>query len=123
MLDCHDPRSLVEFWCTALGYEHAATVPDFEVLVPVEGEPPGPVFILQRVDEAKTSKNRMHIDVHPPLDLGVPALAERLERLGGSRVGEPVTALLGEIGVWWQVMRDPEGNEFDLVADEGHPGP
>lgn len=123
MLDCLDPASLVEFWCTALGYEHAVSVPGFEVVVPVEGEPPGPVFILQKVAEPKGAKNRMHVDVHPPLDLGVPALAERLERLGGSRVGEPVTDLLAEIGVWWQVMRDPEGNELDLVADPGHAGP
>ena len=90
---------------------------------PADGESPGPVFILQGVAEPKTGKNRMHLDVHPRLDLGVPALVERLERLGGSRVGTPVTDLYDELGIWWQVMTDPEGNEFDVIADPGHPAP
>lgn len=123
VLDCHDPAALVPFWCTALGYQHATSVPGYEVLVPADDEPPGPVFILQRVAEAKQHKNRMHVDVHPPLEVGVPELVTRLEQLGGQRQGGPVTDLLDEIGVWWQVMEDPEGNEFDLVADEGHPEP
>ncbi|HSE70840.1 MAG TPA: VOC family protein [Nocardioidaceae bacterium] len=123
VLDCHDPQALVPFWCAALGYQHVTSVPGFEVLVPADDQPPGPVFILQAVREEKTAKNRMHVDVHPPLELGVPALTARLEQLGGTLLGGPVTDLLEEIGVWWQVMRDPEGNELDLVADEGHPPP
>jgi len=123
VLDCRDPQALVGFWSTALGYRPATSLDDFEVLVPAEGEPAGPVLILQRVPEPKSGKNRMHVDIHPPLETGVPALVDRLEALGGSRVGEPVTDLLDEIGVWWQVMRDPEGNEFDVVADPGHPAP
>ena len=123
VLDCRDPSGLVEFWSTAMRYRLVTSVPSFEVLAPVEGEPAGPVFILQQVDEPRTGKNRMHIDIHPPLDLGVPALVAQLEGLGGSRVGEPITELLEEIGVWWQLMRDPEGNEFDVVADPGHPAP
>jgi hypothetical protein len=123
VLDCSDPAALVPFWSAALGYRPAASLDDFEVLAPREGEPAGPVFILQRVPEPKTGKNRSHLDIHPPLELGVPALAEQLEALGGRRLGGPVTDLLDEIGVWWQVMTDPEGNEFDLVADEGHPPP
>jgi hypothetical protein len=81
------------------------------------------VLILQRVGETKHIKNRMHLDIHPPLDLGVPGFVDRLEALGGTRVGEPVVELLEEIGVWWQLMVDPEGNEFDVVADPGHPAP
>lgn len=123
VLDCRDPRGLVEFWSTALGYEHATSVPGFELLTPAEGEPPGPVFILQHVEEVKIGKNRMHVDIHPPLDVGVPALVAGLEQLGGRRLGEPVTDLLDDVGVWWQVMVDPEGNEFDVVADPGHPAP
>lgn len=123
VLDCADPVSLVEFWSAALGYRSAGSVPGFEVLVPAEGEPEGPVFILQQVREPKSVKNRMHVDIHPPLDLGVRALVSRLEELGGTRIGEPVTDLLDEIGVWWQVMADPQGNEFDVVADAGHPAP
>jgi hypothetical protein len=123
VLDCLDPAGLVGFWTAALGYDHVGTVPGFEVLRPAEGQPPGPVYILQSVPEPRDGKNRMHVDIHPPLELGVPGLVERLEALGGQHVGRPVTALLEELGIWWQVMADPEGNEFCVVADPGHPPP
>ncbi len=123
VLDCSDPAALVPFWSAALGYEPAGSLDDFEVLTPREGEPPGPVFILQRVSEPKVAKNRSHLDIHPPLDFGVPALVERLEALGGKRLGEPVTELSDSMGIWWLTMADPQGNEFDIVADPGHPAP
>jgi hypothetical protein len=123
VLDCLDPASLVTFWSAALGYELAGSLPDYEVLVPREGEPPGPVFILQRVPEPRIGKNRSHLDIHPPLERGVPALATELEGLGGRRIAPPVLDLHAELGIWWQPMADPEGNEFDLVADAGHPLP
>jgi hypothetical protein len=123
VLDCLDPSALVGFWTVALGYEHAGSVPGFEVLRPAEGQPPGPVYILQSVPEPHTGKNRMHVDIHPPLELGVPGLVGQLEALGGRRLGEPVTGLLDELGIWWQVMADPEGNEFCVVADPGHAPP
>ncbi len=115
VLDCAEPSALAPFWCAALGYERALELADFTVLGPGDGQPGGAPFILQRVAEPRVAKNRMHVDVHPPLDVGVPGLVGRLERLGGTRSGEPVTRLLDEIGVWWQVMADPEGNEFCVV--------
>jgi hypothetical protein len=123
VLDCLDPAGLLEFWTTALGYRHADSLPGYEILLPREGEPPGPVFVLQRVPEPKTGKNRMHVDVHPPAALGVSGLATKLEELGGTRVGGPVTELLDTAGIWWQVMRDPEGHELCVVADPGHVPP
>ncbi len=123
VLDGRDLSVLVPFWSAALGYDTVLSLPEFEVLRPREGEPPGPVFILQRVPEEKAAKNRMHLDVHPPLELGVPALVARLEGLGGQRLGVPVTDLLDELGIWWQTMTDPEGNELDVIADPGHPAP
>lgn len=123
VLDGRDLAVLTPFWCAALGYRVAASLDDFEVLAPADGEPSGPVYILQRVPEPRTTKNRMHVDVHPPIELGVPALVARLEGLGGRRLGPPVTELLESIGVWWQTMADPEGNELDIVADPGHPLP
>ena len=123
VLDCLDPKALVPFWCAALGYEPAGSLEDFEVLAPREGEPPGPVFILQQVAEPKVGKNRSHLDIHPPLERGVESLVDELESRGGRRVGHPVLELYDELGIWWQVMADPEGNEFDIVADAGHPLP
>jgi hypothetical protein len=73
--------------------------------------------------EPKVGKNRSHLDIHPPLERGVPSLVDELESRGGRRVGHPVLDLIDELGIWWQVMADPEGNEFDVVADSGHPLP
>ena len=124
VLDCKNPDSLVDFWATALRYRVVASSPSgYHVLVPAEGSPDGPVFILQAVPEDRVGKNRMHIDIHPPADLGVPALVAQLESLGATRVGSPMTHFLETLGIWWQVMTDPEGNEFCVCADGGHGPP
>ncbi|MFF4506343.1 VOC family protein [Streptomyces sp. NPDC001401] len=63
-------------------------------------------LLFQRVPEAKTVKNRLHLDLHPG-EGRRDGEVERLEGLGASvlrRVKEPA----GE----WVVMADPEGNEF-----------
>jgi hypothetical protein len=123
VIDCLDPDALVGFWAAALNYRPVTSPDGYRVLVADEGEPEGPVLILQRVPEARRGKNRLHLDIHVPLELGVPAMVATLERLDGRSVGAPVTDLLESAGVWWQVMTDPEGNEFCVVADPGHPAP
>jgi predicted enzyme related to lactoylglutathione lyase len=120
VLDCRDPDSLVEFWSVALGYKLADKMDEYRVLVPdpdrdaSAAEIHGPVVILARVDDAKAGKNRMHLDTHPD---DPEAHIMRLQRLGGSLVGERVE----RFGIWWQVMADPEGNELCVVA--GGQGP
>jgi predicted enzyme related to lactoylglutathione lyase len=116
VLDCRDPDALVEFWSTALGYRLNEALDDYRILVPADGEP-GPVFMLSRSGDDKRAKNRMHVDVHPD---NAEAQLTRLQRLGGTLVGERVE----RYGIWWQVMADPEGNELCVVSggvgyDEG----
>ena len=73
-----------------------------------------PRLLFQRVPEGKTAKNRVHLDVK--IDAGVPAeqrpqavreRAAQLLELGATRLNEAA-----ELGVFWIVMQDPEGNEF-----------
>ncbi len=109
VLDCLDPDALVPFWEEALGYQKVQSLDGYRILVPREGEPPGPVLILQPVPEPKTVKNRMHVDVHPE---DAARHVRRLESLGARRLGEPVAAF----GVTWQTMADPEGHEFCVVS-------
>jgi catechol 2,3-dioxygenase-like lactoylglutathione lyase family enzyme len=109
VLDCADAERLVPFWELALAYRLVEQLDDYRILVAADGEPAGPVLILQPVPEAKAGKNRMHIDVHP----AEPAKhISDLEALGGIRVGAPIA----KFGVEWQTMADPEGNEFCVVA-------
>ncbi|MEU4080452.1 VOC family protein, partial [Streptomyces venezuelae] len=64
---------------------------------------------FQRVPEGKTVKNRVHLD----LEVEDPDLAaDEALPLGAVRVGGPVTDEQGA----FQVMRDPEGNEFCFVT-------
>ena len=74
---------------------------------PTSGVGRGRRLLFQDVPEAKTVKNRLHIDVHSEPG-GLDALVTRLEGLGATRVSEYDK---GPAGHWW-VMRDPEGNEF-----------
>jgi Glyoxalase-like domain len=61
VLDCADPEGLAEFWAPALGYVRLGTAGSYVLLLP-DGKP-GPKLLLQQVPEAKTVKNRMHLDI------------------------------------------------------------
>jgi hypothetical protein len=65
-----------------------------------------PRLFFQRVPEPKTSKNRVHLDVHVDPD-GKAAEVERLVGLGARLVEAH-----DDRGPMTYVMRDPEGNEF-----------
>ena len=113
VLDSVDPHAIAGFWQQALGYREAADLGHFVVLAPEPGAS-GPVVILQRVPEERAAKNRMHLDLHPA---DADEHVARLERLGGRRLGDPVTELEPALGVRWQPMADPQGNEFCVVTD------
>ncbi|MEY9993461.1 hypothetical protein ABIE67_005493 [Streptomyces sp. V4I8] len=63
-------------------------------------------LLFQRVPEAKTVKNRLHLDLHAVAGERE-AEVERLRGLGAS-----VLRHMKEPGGEWAVMADPEGNEF-----------
>ena len=134
VFDCADPGTLAAFWATALRYriqpppegfdswEAALTawgVPeerwnDRSAIIDPDEE--GPRVFFQRVPEPKTVKNRVHVDVNAS---GGPdaALAVRRERVTAevSRLraaGATVFREMEEMGEYWVVMQDPEGNEF-----------
>ena len=111
VLDCLDPWALVEFWETALGYARhpEADGSPYLALMPPADEP-GPVVILQRVPEAKTVKNRAHVDLYVA---DPPPFVDTLVSRGATRVGEPQV----HAGQWFQVMRDPEGNELCVLQE------
>jgi predicted enzyme related to lactoylglutathione lyase len=113
VLDSVDPQAVADFWRQALGYRHAGDLGGFVVLAPEPGDS-GPVVILQRVPEERAGKNRAHLDLHPP---DADEHVARLERLGGRRLGDPVTELEAAAGIRWQRMADPQGNEFCVVTD------
>ena len=134
VIDCSDPARLGSFWAAALGYEmesppegfatwpealEAWGVPESEwnsanAVVDPEGR--GPRIFFQRVPEPKQGKNRLHLDVRVSEGRGIAMDAKRsqvlegvvrMEALGAERLRD-----VEELGSYWMVMQDPEGNEF-----------
>ena len=103
VLDVAALDPMVEFYVEALGYERRGSIAQYASIAPPKGEP-GVKLILQRVDEPKTTKNRLHLDIHHP---DIETEANRLERLGARRVQR-----FDEVGTSWILMADPEGNEL-----------
>jgi hypothetical protein len=110
-LDCADPADLAEFWSQALGYGVVGGDGQTFVALGPADERRLPPLYLQRVPEQKVLKNRQHLD----LCCRDPERAvSRLEALGATRLGLP----FGGRPWRWQVMRDPEDNEFCVVREE-----
>jgi catechol 2,3-dioxygenase-like lactoylglutathione lyase family enzyme len=105
VIDCTDPPALAHFWAAVFGVEPVVHDDRWAYI-----DAPGSTTIaFQRVPEPKTGKNRLHLDVRVD---DIEAVAERLLGLGAARVGSVRPDALGE----FQVMLDPEGNEFSVVC-------
>ena len=104
VIDCHDPVQLAQFWQKLLGGYVVRQSHDWVALEPHTGI----TVSFQLVPEAKVGKNRVHLDIDVG-DLQVATAAA--EAAGAQRVGEVVYDELGG----FQVMADPEGNEFCLI--------
>jgi hypothetical protein len=107
VIDCADTERVAAFWAAALGWQ----VTDRDGAVIELGGPPGagPRLVFVPVPEAKTVKNRVHIDVNP-VGCEQAAAVERLIELGARRVD------VGQGEQTWVVLADPEGNEFCVLG-------
>jgi predicted enzyme related to lactoylglutathione lyase len=108
-LDAHNTAELAQFWAQVLrrGGNDGATENFASVAADTDGRL-GPVLMFHKVPEGKTVKNRVHLDLQAA---DVTTEAERLTTLGAQQVRS-----LAENNNRWISFRDPEGNEFDLVA-------
>ena len=98
--------------CAALGYhELEAGESGVEIVGDRNGDP---MLSFVTVPEAKTVKNRVHLDVRP-----TGSMTEEVERV--SALGGTVRGYIEEGGSFWTQMRDPEGNEFCILRgpDDG----
>jgi hypothetical protein len=101
-----DPILLGRWWQEALRWVVVDDGPDVFEIRPAPDRLPGLLFVP--VPEAKTVKNRLHLDFRPDnRDLEV----DRLLALGASR------ADIGQGEPPWVVLTDPEGNEFCVLGE------
>ncbi|MER6124612.1 VOC family protein [Streptomyces sp. NPDC001795] len=105
VMDCADPERLAAFWSDLVGVPIKTRWRQYVILEPTEDGAPALAF--QRVGEAKTGKNRAHVDL-TVADLG--AATRHALTLGALVIDEST-----EDGVTARVMADPEGNECCLV--------
>ena len=119
VMDCHDPVAQAAFWAAVLDY-HVVRTEDGQVeIAPWEREPPNlaervrqapsvPTLVFVKVPEAKTVKNRLHLDLRP---VGC-------SRGGGGAAARPggLPSRRGAGRGPWVVLADPEGNEFCVLG-------
>jgi predicted enzyme related to lactoylglutathione lyase len=109
VLDAADPPALAEFWVAASGWVVRSRAAD-GLAVSLHAPHGGPPDLdLVHVPEAKTVKNRVHLDVRPYERDDQLEEVERLVELGASPVD------VGQQAVTWVVLADPEGNEFCVL--------
>ena len=107
-IDCVEPARLATFWSGLLETPVGDAMDDGRFVF-LEGGGDLPVICFQRVPEAKSAKNRVHLDLSVE-DLA--AATQRVEELGGSWTGREHTLE----NFTWRTMADPEGNEFDIAV-------
>jgi hypothetical protein len=118
-LDARDHQTLADWWCAALGYvrrdeveppEEGWTRPtDWPVPI-VDRFGAGPLMWIVPVPEPKIVKNRMHFDV-----LGD---TSALLTAGATLVRPRDADTDADGAIEWDVLADPEGNEFCVFSPE-----
>jgi hypothetical protein len=130
VIDATDPHAVAAFWAAALHYEVEDHSDRIEQLLQAGHVPPeatlrvgdrlafvdldaisdpdgaGPRLLFQRVPEAKTVKNRVHLD----LAVGADVVDDEVARLTG--LGATYAWTSDDRGTRAVTMRDIEGNEF-----------
>jgi predicted enzyme related to lactoylglutathione lyase len=107
VVDAEDPARLGRWWAEALGYVIVHEAPDEVEIRRDRDRLPGLLFTP--VPQAKTGKNRLHLDLRPD---DQEAEVERLVDMGARPVD------IGQGDVTWVVLADPEGNEFCVLASK-----
>ena len=104
VIDCADPGTLAAFWSQVLGGEPVERDAAWWYILP----PGWTQLSFQKVPEGKTVKNRVHLDVRVD---DIEAATAQAEVLGARRVGAVHVDTAGS----FQVLLDPEGNEWCVV--------
>jgi predicted enzyme related to lactoylglutathione lyase len=105
IVDANDPAALGRWWTEALGWVIVDDDPRWFEIRPTPDRMPGLLFVP--VPEAKTIKNRLHLDFRPD---DRDAEVARLVDLGATCVD------IGQGERSWVVLADPEGNEFCVLS-------
>ena len=118
VVDCRDPAAQARWWSEALGWPITLADDDEVVVEPLgDLEDQLPVLAFCPSPDAKAVKNRVHLDLGTNGPEEQAALVERLLQMGATRAdvgqGDEVS---------WEVLADPEGNEYCVLLGDKEPG-
>jgi hypothetical protein len=108
VINAIDADLVADFWCAALGWKRSdAQDEDVVSIEPVDGS--WPTIDFAKVPDRKSGFNRLHLDLRAD-GVSFEHELDRLLKLGATPadVGQPDD-------VSWEVLADPEGNEFCLL--------
>jgi hypothetical protein len=121
IVDSSNPPALARWWAEVLRYRVVREADEgWLAIAPWDGDderaredairtaPQVPTIVFVPVPEAKTLKNRVHLDIWS-IDGTQAEEVERLLQRGATWVD------VGQRNVSWVVMADPEGNEFCVL--------
>ena len=109
--DCTNAEHVASFWSDVLGRDvDPGATRETTAIGLHDGVADGPRWMFIRVPEAKESKNRVHVDL---IAADLNAEVERVVGLGATRLAD-----FKEAGARWSTLADPEGNEFDIMAEQ-----
>jgi hypothetical protein len=140
VIDCADPHPLADWWAEVLGWQVEPQDEDFirsmvdqgfatedettrhrdrlvwasgAAILHPEGTDRAPRILFVQVPEAKTVKNRVHLDLRGDAE---PSEEERKRLLG---LGATELSRASQGPHTWVVLADPEGNELCLPVPAG----
>lgn len=108
VIDCHDPKLLSGFWQQMLGGKRDSLLYSTEWCALSEVPKIG-YLGFQKVPEQKVVKNRVHIDIDVDV---IDDAVKGAVAINATVVGKVVE----EQTNFFQVMLDPEGNEFCFIV-------
>jgi predicted enzyme related to lactoylglutathione lyase len=106
--DIADPEAGAAFWALAAGWDPQESEAQFASLRSPAGT--GPFLEFLRSSDPKRVKNRLHVDVAPPLGGDSRAEADRLIAAGARAID------IGQGEATFIVLADPQGNEFCVLS-------
>ena len=108
--DCADAAVAGGFWARALGEElDPGAGTEFASIGLHDRDRPGHRWCFVRVPGSESRKNRIHPDL---ITCDLEAEVARLVGLGASRKEDVKVGSMR-----WTTLLDPEGNEFDVIAE------
>ncbi|MCE7012026.1 VOC family protein [Kibdelosporangium philippinense] len=102
------PEALSQFWSQLLGWDLVREHGEIDVRAP-ESQGWDLDLVFDQADEPKTAQNRIHLDLASASPADQAEIIERARDLGAKSID------IGQGDVPWEVMADPDGNEFCVL--------